>query len=64
MFSADYIKPENDDDDDDDDDDDEEFNAMRFSVIKKKYEGLHDHFHYTGKYRGPMNSTLRYKMPK
>lgn len=64
-FPADYIKPENDDDNDDDDNDDvEEFSGMRLNVAKINYEGAHDHFRYTGKYRGPMHSTLRYKMPK
>ena len=36
--------------------------CMRFNVVSINYEGDHDHFHYTGKYRGPMHSTLRYQM--
>ena len=39
---------------------------MRFHVVSKNYEGVHDYCHYTRKYREVSHSicNLRYKRPK
>lgn len=53
-------------DDDEDDNDDEELNGMIFHGVSRKYERVHDHCYYTGKYRGAKHIiyNLRYKAPK
>ena len=39
---------------------------MRFGGVRKNYERVHDHCHYTGKYRAAAHSIcdLRYNTPK